>query len=548
MYLKFFGFQRAPFELVPDPDFLFLGDAHDAALANLVMGLESGKGFVAISGPVGAGKTTILRALLRRLKRAERICFLTQPEMEVKDLLRAVLDGFGQPSEDLAIVDLRRAIREFLVAGDGPGILIVDEAHLLSEESMEQLRLLSNLEEDHRKILQIVLSGQPELKDLLSRPRLRPLAQRIEMFYDIRALDRQETGGYIERRLRIAGSPETVRFDANAVDMIHHCSAGIPRLINLLADRALVAGYVADTGEINPDLVREAYEDLGEVTRAVMPGSPRGGRRVVRPAPRPSAPVAAPSAPRTEAPAPSAPTSAVPMAAVRAPEAPAAPAPVPEPAAPAPAASFPPPPPLPPRAEPARREEPAVVRLVEPASAGRRRRQPRPRKPRSTNDGGAQRWIAIIGVAAVAVLAIVSLGGRGLASMSSGGATATAIPEPAAEGATIPVFTAAPVPEAGAAAAPAETYGVHVASFRDVSSARALAADLETRLAKPAHVNPTELETGLWYRVVIGSFASAEDARLLMKELTDLGGFSFVRTVRMVRPVGDAPSPAGVQS
>ncbi|MBZ0268038.1 AAA family ATPase, partial [bacterium] len=290
MYLKYFGFQRAPFELVPDPDFLFLGEAHEAALANLVMGLQSGKGFVAISGSVGAGKTTVLRALLRRLKRPDQVCFLSQPETDVAGLLRAVLDGFGLDSGEDAVVELRRRVHDFLVHAEEPGILIVDEAHLLSEESLEQLRLLSNMEEDQRKLLQIVLSGQPELKQLLSRPRLRPLAQRIEMFYDIAPLPRDETARYIERRLAIAGAPDGVLFETGALDLIHHCSAGVPRLINLLADRSLVTGYVSDTGRITEALVREAYDDLGEVTQSVMPGSPDGGgrRRTPREVPPPA--------------------------------------------------------------------------------------------------------------------------------------------------------------------------------------------------------------------------------------------------------------------
>ncbi len=497
MYEKFFGFQRAPFELVPDPDFLFLGESHEAALANLVMGLESGKGFVAITGPVGAGKTTVLRALLRRLRREGRTCFLSQPEMEVADLLRAILDGFDQPSDNAAIVDLRRRIREFLTDGEVPGILIVDEAHLLSEEAMEQLRLLSNLEADDRKLLQIVISGQPELKDLLSRPRLRPLAQRIEMFYDIRALSREETGAYVDRRLRIAGGPEAVLFTPDAIETIHDCSAGVPRLVNLLADRALVSGYVADTGHIDGDLVREAYEDLGEVTQAVMPGAPRGRKRPPRRAPEP--PPAAPA------------PVAIPEPVVAAPPAPAAAAP---------------PPPLPPR-EPTPAPTPAPI-VAEPAPMLGRigTEAPRPRRRSSASrGGGAQRWLAVAGVAAVVVLAVGSLSGQFL-SRDGGSAVEAA---PAREGDDVPVFD-------DGAGLSGEAFAVHVASFRDAGAARKLAAELRTSLARATHVAPTQLETGLWYRVLVGEFADREEARSLMRDLSQGDDFAFVRTVRLVRP------------
>jgi general secretion pathway protein A len=272
LYQKFFGFQRHPFELVPDPDFLYLGESHDAALANLVLGIESGRGVVAISGKVGTGKTTILRALIRRLGRQQPICYLSQPEFDTAGLLRAVLDGYGLISHGLDRVDLRRKIHDFLLARPRAGVLIVDEAHLLSEEALEQIRLLSNLEEDHRKLLQIILAGQPELKELLSSPRLRPLAQRIEMYYEIHPLPADETVAYIERRLRIAGSPGGLRFEPKAIESIHRHAGGIPRLINVLADRCLITAYVAETQQITERIVREAYDDLGDVAHAVMPG------------------------------------------------------------------------------------------------------------------------------------------------------------------------------------------------------------------------------------------------------------------------------------
>lgn len=498
MYLKYFGFQRAPFELVPDPDFLFLGEAHEAALANLVMGLQSGKGFVAISGAVGAGKTTVLRALLRRLKRPDQVCFLSQPELDVAGLLRAVLDGFHLDCGDDAVVELRRRIRDFLRDAAEPGILIVDEAHLLSEESLEQLRLLSNMEEDQRKLLQIVLSGQPELKQLLSRPRLRPLAQRIEMFYDISPLSREETALYIERRLAIAGSPDGVSFENGAIDLIHHCSAGVPRLINLLADRSLVTGYVSDTGRITESLVREAYADLGEVTQSVMPGSPGGGGR--RRTPR-------------ETPAP------------------AVPEPQPERAGP--------------RA--------SVVPLPQ-----------RPARPRR-RESHARRWLAAIGLVAVATVAVLSLGGSHLVNRDgatkAGTAPALRGPRPAAAdpAGTAPTSGAvspsreSPEAEGGragrsedasAAAADGARYAVHVASFRAMDRAQLVADQLHDRLHTDTSIAEAELQTGRWYRVLVGDFATRQDASLLRRQLSSTGEFAFLRTVTVRPSAPSAPSPS----
>lgn len=503
MYLKYFGFQRAPFELVPDPDFLFLGEAHEAALANLVMGLRSGKGFVAISGAVGAGKTTVLRALLRRLKRPDQVCFLSQPELDVAGLLRAVLDGFRLECGDEAVVELRRRIRDFLKDAAEPGILIVDEAHLLSEESLEQLRLLSNMEEDQRKLLQIVLSGQPELKQLLSRPRLRPLAQRIEMFYDISPLSREETALYIERRLAIAGSPDGVSFDSGAIDLIHHCSAGVPRLINLLADRSLVTGYVSDTGRITEALVREAYTDLGEVTQSVMPGSPGGGGR--RRAPR-------------EVPAP----------------------------------AF-----ADPQPEPAAGPRASVVPLPQ-----------RPARPRR-RENHARRWFAAIGLIAIAAVAVLSLGGShfgngdGTAKAGSAlaprgprpAATAPAGKEPATDAVSPAPETPSPVrmgdasggdaPGSSAAATDAGSrYAVHVASFRAMDRAQLVADQLHDRLHTDTSVAPADLQTGRWYRVLVGDFATRQDASLMRRQLSTTGEFAFLRTVT-VKPSASLSVEAG---
>jgi type II secretory pathway predicted ATPase ExeA/septal ring-binding cell division protein DamX len=518
VYLRFFGFQRPPFELVPDPDFLFLGESHDAAMANVAMGLESGKGFVVISGPVGAGKTTILRAMLRRIGRDQNVCFLSQPESSVHDLLRAILDGFGLEAGGNDLVDLRRALRNFLESGSRPGILIVDEAHLLSEDSLEQLRLLSNLEEDHRKLLQIVLSGQRELKELLSRPRLRPLAQRIEMFYEIEPLGAAEVREYIGRRLRIAGSPDDLRFEARAFEAIHAITGGVPRLINVLTDRALITAYVESSRTITDATVLEAYEDLGEVTQSVMPGAPAKRRRPPQ------------------------------KTAVR---------------------ELAPPPPLPPRDPAESRARITLIPRIDgnpPAAAGGpapvaastvpRLRYATRRRP------GRGRTIAWIGmIAAVIVVAVFSLGsdGGGLAAAITGAGQA-ALQRTGLAGnpdAARPA-DAAPEDVAGAPAAsvgPETTdvsateglaaqgpFAIQIASFRNAGRARDYARSHRERTGEATRVSPTEVETGLWHRVLVGEFDTREDVTARMEELREEGDFSFLRIVRLI-PGEDRPGP-----
>ncbi|MEZ5065215.1 MAG: AAA family ATPase [bacterium] len=594
MYEDFFGFQRPPFELVPDPDFLFLGESHDSALANLVIGIESGKGFIAISGPVGAGKTTVLRALLRRLGRSERVCFLAQPELRTADLFRAILDGFGVRPEGEEIPDLRRALRDALAASDVPGILMVDEAHLLSEESLEQIRLLSNLEEEDRKLLQIILSGQPELKSILSRERLRPLAQRIEMFYEIRPLDRVDTQSYIERRIRIAGDPEDLVIEPRAMDQIHGCSGGIPRLINILADRALITAYVGETRRITEQIVHEAYQDLGEVTQAVMPGAPgritrepRRRQRVARtdsspatshPEPpvekRPEAraaeivpaPLPAPTPPPSERPVSSAEIRPLPRrpasggpARAEAVEALRAPVEVPE--STGNVAPFPAPRVVEPMVESARPTAPPT-----PAVESRGPRRLRPLRGRL----GRERRTAAAGLLAVVALATVSLGARTLfstreleappkvpASASSDVETSSlpAETEGVAAGAVSPAPVGAatsPAPaeetsatpdasrpvEPGAASPsvsgePGERYSIQVASFRTEDRAAALAHDLQDQTGEPARISPVNGESGLWYRVLLGEYSSKEEVSRRMEQIRSTHDFGFVRRVTL---------------
>jgi len=526
VYTTFFGFQRPPFELVPDPDFLYLGESHESALANVAMGLEAGKGFVVITGPVGVGKTTILRAVLRRLAREQNVCYLSQPEMETRDLLRSILEGFDVPTYGLDVVDMRRALNELLQGSAKPGVLMIDEAHLLTEEALEQIRLLSNLEEESRKLLQIVLSGQPELKELLSRPRLRPLTQRIEMYYEISPLGAAETAAYIGRRIRIAGSPDGLVFEPRALDLIHAITGGTPRLINILADRALITAYVAETKRITEKVVQEAWADLGEVTQAVMPGAPSKGRRArVEPALPPPPPLP----PRKPEPVAAAPAAA-PVAAAR-----------------------------PVRERGVGRPAPAPRVRRQRTRAARARKLPRIRIPAL----GLDRWLAGAGIAGVALLALMSLGSGGgavLPAFAKGGAPERAgstEAQPASAMETLPMSEETPAAGSPAAGtdlarmagpqpvAPHRPLAIQVASFRELARARAFAEELRRETGEPTRVSPTEVETGLWYRVLVGECDTREDAQHMMETLRKTHDFSFLRPVQLIAASDREVSAAG---
>ncbi len=564
MYLSFFGFQRPPFDLVPDPDFLFLGETHDSALANLVLGIESGKGFVAITGPVGTGKTTVLRALLRRVDPSRKVCFLSQPEFAVSDLLRSVLGGFGAPTKSTDVVELRENIRTFLEQQEAPGILIVDEAHLVSEDALEQIRLLSNLENEKRKLLQIILSGQPELQGVLSSPRLRPLTQRIEMFYEIRPLDEEETRGYVERRVRIAGNPDGLRIDDRAYGAIHRWTGGIPRLINILSERTLITAYVSETRKVNAAIVDEAYRDLGSVTHSVMPGSDQ----------EPPPPPPAPPAPRRQVEVPvqippavaSAPITEIPVA----PENPdpprverlASPIMFRPPRRTEDRATMPSAPVA--QAATARSDVVDLMRMDDPPllAAEIRPLPPRTPKPPRPNPfhGSGDRWMAAVGIFSIVMLSVVSLGSR-WASSSADSPVPVPVPvaaaEPvdaetaidaasfvAAESPTSPAphvsRIAADVPESrGSVAEPSLVPGaftVHVASFRELERARSFAGTLRSETGEAVRISPSEVESGLWYRVLLGEYDSQSDALARRARLRQTHEFPFLRVVPMVHP------------
>ncbi|MDH3253687.1 MAG: AAA family ATPase [Acidobacteriota bacterium] len=264
MYNEFFGFREPPFNITPDPHFLFFSDRHEEAFNHLLFGLQERKGFIQITGEIGAGKTTICRALLEHLGPTYKTALVLNPVMTGEQLIWLVLAELGvEPGED-RLANVQR-LNEFLLQQLPLGndvVLVIDEAQDLSLELLEEVRLLSNLETDQRKLLQIVLIGQPELRDVLDQPALRQLRQRITIRYHLRPLSLNETDRYIQHRLHVAGANSRPVFQRRAVRRIHRYARGIPRLVNALCDKTLLCGYVLGTDRLTARHVRRAIREL----------------------------------------------------------------------------------------------------------------------------------------------------------------------------------------------------------------------------------------------------------------------------------------------
>jgi general secretion pathway protein A len=282
MYCTFFGLQEKPFNVTPDPRFLFLSQAHQEALGHLLYGIEQRKGFIAVTGEVGTGKTLLCRALLDRLGRHVRTALILNSFMSEIELLRSINEDFGIASDGATRKALIDALNAFLLdefRDERNAVLIIDEGQNLAPAVLEQIRMLSNLETERGKLLQIVLVGQPELRQQLARPELRQLNQRIALRYHLRPFDRRETGDYINHRLLVAGSHGGVRFTPRALKAIFHCSQGIARKINLICDGALLLAYVQGTPRIDHHIIQRADAELaGQESRQ----SSRVGRTRLR--------------------------------------------------------------------------------------------------------------------------------------------------------------------------------------------------------------------------------------------------------------------------
>jgi general secretion pathway protein A len=290
MYASHFGLKREPFSIAPDPRYLFMSERHREALAHLLYGVGGGGGFVLLTGEIGAGKTTVCRAFLEQIPRRCNVAYIFNPKLSVVELLQSVCDEFGIPYHHEGqgaptVKDFVDPLNEYLLRTHAVGqnnVLIIDEAQNLSADVLEQLRLLTNLETNERKLLQIMLIGQPELREMLAQPQLEQLAQRVIARFHLDALSELETAHYIQHRLTVAGRSQGNLFDRKALRRIHVLTRGVPRRINLLCDRALLGAYAGGLDHVGRQQVDQAAREVFDATE--IPPPSRSARQRLGPA------------------------------------------------------------------------------------------------------------------------------------------------------------------------------------------------------------------------------------------------------------------------
>jgi type II secretory pathway predicted ATPase ExeA len=277
MYESFFGLNEKPFNMTPDPEYLFFTDQHREAFAHLVYGIRERRGFIAVTGEVGAGKTTLCRAMLNEFDESTRIALILNPMLSDVELLRAICDELFIETKGESKKELLDALNAHLIEEHSAGknvVLIIDEAQNLCDQTLEQIRIISNLETVKAKLIQIVLVGQPELGEKLAKKELRQLNQRITVRYHLTSLSPKESENYIAHRLRVAGSQGKIKFTKGALKEIHRFSQGVPRKINVICDHALLSAFVRETCDIDRNIIRKAWEEIEGP-------SPRGRKRAI---------------------------------------------------------------------------------------------------------------------------------------------------------------------------------------------------------------------------------------------------------------------------
>jgi general secretion pathway protein A len=284
MYAQFYGLRESPFALTPDPRYLFMSEPHKEALASAVYGVQERKGFVLILGEVGTGKTTLIRHLLGRFGPNIRSVFVFNPAVSFMELLQLMLRDLELPCPSLRRVEMIDTLNDYLLKEAAAGryvVVVIDEAQHLSPAVLEEVRMLSNLETARGKLIQILLVGQPELGDKLGRPELRQLRQRISLVAELKPLSYEDTVQYITHRLEVAGREAGGLFSRRALKVIFRASGGIPRLVNVICDKALVLGYGAGAKVIKSRLIKEVLKDWKPFQRLAGP-TPRSRGRVLR--------------------------------------------------------------------------------------------------------------------------------------------------------------------------------------------------------------------------------------------------------------------------
>jgi putative secretion ATPase (PEP-CTERM system associated) len=294
MYERFYHLRERPFSLSPDPDYLYPSRVHREALSYLRYGIEGHAGFIVITGEIGSGKTTLLQSALRGLDRQTSVSRLVNTMLDARELIEAVMLDFGlDPGPGKSKPQLLHELARFLVGQRQAGrlaLLVIDEAQNLSLSALEEVRMLSNLETEKSKLIQIALVGQPNLRDLMSRPELEQLRQRVTVRYHLQSLDSEETHAYINHRLRRAAIGAPLEMSRDVTDLVHLHSQGLPRKINVIADAILLFGYGEERHAIDVDLAHEVVEEL-EATGVIAP--PGGTPAPSMPPPATLAPVLA---------------------------------------------------------------------------------------------------------------------------------------------------------------------------------------------------------------------------------------------------------------
>ena len=270
MYQSFYGFKEMPFNITPDPRFLYLSPTHNEALQHLKYGVQEKKGFIVLVGEVGCGKTTLCRRFLNELDSARYdTALILNPRITETQMLKAILTELGETklakSQNDLVAQMNRVLLD-RIHRNRDIVLIIDEAQNLSFEVLEQIRLLSNLETDQQKLLQIVLMGQPELKDVLARDELRQLRQRILVHYELHPLSGSDMAHYIHHRLSLAGGNGRPSFSRWALRALHRGSGGIPRIVNNLCDKALLAAFIRESDQVSYWDVRRARKEMSNLT------------------------------------------------------------------------------------------------------------------------------------------------------------------------------------------------------------------------------------------------------------------------------------------